>query len=438
MKPRNKSLNLKDRASGLLKRLFPERQIHLRTEGRVSFVRFSPRVQIAFVLAFLATGGWFTYTSITYVRHDTIVAAKESQISDSRQAYRNLLGEVSEYQRKFTALTTDMEDSRGLMLGLVEKNASLQNRLTKVSKKLRLTSKEREEVASARKNLKEKLIGIKDKMHKIANRNFSLSDNLNTAEADLQIALSERNKALYEGTQMRRRIKELESWLASLQETEEQAVHRLTNNTSNYIDTMERVISLTGLNVKRLLKTDQPRQGRGGPFIAARPENLPAKQLKDSLDNLGARLGRWNDLEDVMQRIPLSPPLNSFYITSSFGKRRDPINKRWAAHYGLDLGGGFKSSVYATAPGVVTYAGWKGKYGKLVEIDHGKGIKTRYGHLHKFYVKKGQKVKFHKKIGLLGNTGRSTGAHLHYEVIFRGRAKNPIKFIRAGYNVFQE
>ncbi|MFQ5765541.1 MAG: M23 family metallopeptidase, partial [Rhodospirillales bacterium] len=104
----------------------------------------------------------------------------------------------------------------------------------------------------------------------------------------------------------------------------------------------------------------------------------------------------------------------------------------------IDLGGPFKSSVYATAPGVVTYAGWKGKYGKLVEIDHGAGLKTRYGHLHKFFVKKGQKVNFHKKIGLLGSTGRSTGAHLHYEVVFKGRAKNPMKFIRAGKYVFQE
>ena len=117
--------------------------------------------------------------------------------------------------------------------------------------------------------------------------------------------------------------------------------------------------------------------------------------------------------------------------------QRWSINRRWASHYGLDLGGGFKSKVYSTAPGVVTYAGWKGKYGKLVEISHGAGMKTRYGHMNKIYVKKGQKVKFHQKIGLLGSTGRSTGAHLHYEVVFRGRAKNPMKFIKAGRNVFQ-
>jgi murein DD-endopeptidase MepM/ murein hydrolase activator NlpD len=139
-----------------------------------------------------------------------------------------------------------------------------------------------------------------------------------------------------------------------------------------------------------------------------------------------------------MKRIPLAPPLNTFKVTSSFGKRRDPINRRWATHYGLDLGGTFKSSVYSTAPGVVSFAGWKGKYGKQVEIDHGAGLKTRFGHLNKFFVKKGQKIKFHQKIGLLGSTGRSTGAHLHYEVVFRGRAMNPIKFIKAGRNVFQE
>jgi murein DD-endopeptidase MepM/ murein hydrolase activator NlpD len=106
-------------------------------------------------------------------------------------------------------------------------------------------------------------------------------------------------------------------------------------------------------------------------------------------------------------------------------------------HYGIDLGGIFKSSVYATAPGVVSYVGWKGKIGRLVEINHGAGIKTRYGHLHKILVKKGQKIGFRDKIGLLGSTGRSTGAHLHYEIQSGGRPQDPMKFIKAGRYVFQ-
>ncbi len=87
---------------------------------------------------------------------------------------------------------------------------------------------------------------------------------------------------------------------------------------------------------------------------------------------------------------------------------------------------------------MVTSVGWKGKYGKVIEIDHGAGLKTRYGHLHKILVEKGRHLKFRDKIGLLGSTGRSTGAHVHYEILFKGKAKNPMKFIKAGRHVFQE
>ncbi len=82
--------------------------------------------------------------------------------------------------------------------------------------------------------------------------------------------------------------------------------------------------------------------------------------------------------------------------------------------------------------------GWSGKYGRLLEIDHGAGIKTRYGHLHKILVKKGRQHKFRNKTGLLGSTGRSTGSHLRYDILFKGKAKNPMKFIKEGRHVFRE
>jgi len=428
-----------NRLGALADRLFPERQVHLRTKGRISFVRFTQRAQIAMLLVFLITGGWVTYASVAYVRNDSVLAGKDNQIADSKQAYRGLLGEVSEYQRKFTNLASDFEDSNSLMLALVEKNASLQQNLSTVAQKLNVTRSEREQVASAREELKEKLTSIEVKMRDMSNQNFSLTDNLSTAEADLQKALSERNQSLYEGTRMRRRIKNLEVRLADLQKTEEAAIQRLTDSTTNYIKTMEKVVSVAGLDLKHLLKGyELPASGQGGPFIAAGLKDLPGKRMKERLANLDIQLTRWEALQEVMRKIPLSSPLNTFYITSGFGKRNDPINKRWASHYGLDMGGPFKSRVYSPASGVVTYAGWKGRYGKLIEIDHGAGLKTRYGHLQKISVKKGQKVDFRQKIGLLGNTGRSTGAHLHYEVVFRGRAKNPMKFIKAGRNVFKE
>ena len=178
--------------------------------------------------------------------------------------------------------------------------------------------------------------------------------------------------------------------------------------------------------------------GQGGPFIPIESiENAPSEDLKKGLDKLDLRLARLNSLQSAMRYLPLSAPLRSYYITSGFGKRRDPLNKRWAAHYGIDFGSHIKAKVFATAPGIVKVSGWKGRYGRFVEIDHGNGIVTRYGHLGKIYVKRGDKVKFQQKIGLLGNSGRTTGPHLHYETVFKGRAINPKNFIKAGHYVFQ-
>ena len=135
--------------------------------------------------------------------------------------------------------------------------------------------------------------------------------------------------------------------------------------------------------------------------------------------------------------MPLAQPLDYYYISSRYGKRRDPVNKRWAVHYGLDMAASKKSPVYVTAPGKVTFVGWKGNYGNFIMVDHGNGIETRYGHLHKILVKKGDTVDYRTKIGLVGSTGRSTGAHLHYEVRVNGTNVDPFKFIKAGRNVFQ-
>ena len=283
-------------------------------------------------LMVLGAAGWTGYSSLTYLRHETVLDAKDAEISGSRQAYRSLLGEVSEYQKKFTSLTTDMEDNHALMLGLIEKNALLQQSLSSVSKQLHLTRSEREAIANARETLKGKLISVEEKMRKIASRNFSLSDNLNSAEADLQNALAERNRSLYEGTRMTRRIKDLETRLSELQVAEEQNIQRLTNRTEDSIKNMERMIKMAGLNIKHLIKTPAtlPKKGKGGPFIAARPENLPGKKMKESLSKLDFRLERWDSLQKLMEKLPLSSPMTSFYITSSFGKRRDPINRRWA------------------------------------------------------------------------------------------------------------
>jgi len=424
-----------------LRRWFPERQIHLRTDGHISYYRLSTRLQCVLAAFAICLLGWGTFASWSFVEHGRVIAAKNQHITNARLAYHSLLGEVADYQNKFTAITEDLESNHALMLGLVEKNTSLQLSLKSVSRKLFTTETERESVRQAREVLKQQLDDIENKLSQTASRAFSLEGNLSSVENDLQTALAERNKALFKGSGMRREIKRLQARLEGLERNQEDSVDRLTSQTSSSIESVERVIQTAGLKVDDVLKASGAATmpiGQGGPFIPAEHDELPGQNLKNKLSNLDSQLSRWNALKGVMKNLPLAAPMDTYYITSYFGKRRDPINKKWSAHYGLDFGGKFKSKVLAPAPGKVVFAGWRSKYGRLIEIDHGAGIKTKYAHLNKIFVKKGQKVKFREKIGLLGNSGRSTGAHLHYETVFNGKLMNPLKFLKAGRYVFQE
>ncbi|MEQ8194404.1 MAG: peptidoglycan DD-metalloendopeptidase family protein [Rhodospirillales bacterium] len=422
-----------------LEQWFPERQIHLRTNGRVSFVRFSQRTQIVITASIFLIAGWTAFTSVNYILYDKLLAAKESQIASSRLAYKSLLSEVTAYQQKFKAITRDLEENHGLMLGLVEQNASLQQSLKSLQAELRTTEQERVKVADSRKKLISRLASLEGEMRELNNTNFALKDNLKTSELKLQTVMASRNQALFSGKKMRDQLQDLETRLSELQKTEEDAVQKLNNHTHSSIKSMERVIQLAGLNVDSLLKSMRPKQrGQGGPFIELKIDNMPASRLKSQLVNLDTRLERAAELQNILTRLPLTSPMKSFSLNSGYGKRRDPLNKRWAMHYGVDLEGPLKSPVFASASGKVKYAGWKGKYGKVVEIDHGAGLVTRYAHLHKILVKKGQKINFWDKIGLLGSTGRSTGAHLHYEIVYKGKTRDPMKFIRAGRYVLQQ
>ena len=113
------------------------------------------------------------------------------------------------------------------------------------------------------------------------------------------------------------------------------------------------------------------------------------------------------------------------------------FTRRPAIHEGIDFGSRPGKRVHVTAPGRVSFVGWKGSFGKMVEIDHGLGIRTRYAHLRTIFVKRGQEVDFREGVGQVGSTGRSGGPHLHYEILVDGRPRNPENFLRAGQYVFK-
>lgn len=183
------------------------------------------------------------------------------------------------------------------------------------------------------------------------------------------------------------------------------------------VHTVERALAGTGFRVESLLRRHE-RAGQGGPFV---PESA-GDPAPDRIDRLNRAL----------RVLPLAEPLAQYEISSGFGRRRDPINKRRAMHAGIDLRAPLRAEVMATAPGRVSFAGRRGGYGRMVEIDHGMGVRTRYAHLSRISVRVGQQVALGTRLGLVGSSGRSTGPHLHYEVLVDGRARNPQPFLRAG------
>ena len=160
----------------------------------------------------------------------------------------------------------------------------------------------------------------------------------------------------------------------------------------------------------------------GGEYIP--PERLSEEYL-DAIDK------DIENLSKVFRNYPIGKPIGGL-ISSNYGYRIDPFKKRRAFHSGIDFNSGYGSLVKSTAEGVVEKAGWYKGYGKCVVIKHSSGYKTLYGHLSKISVKRGQKVVSGDIIGKVGSTGRSTGPHLHYEIIKNGKRINPKKYLTMG------
>ena len=187
------------------------------------------------------------------------------------------------------------------------------------------------------------------------------------------------------------------------------------------------LIRRLGLDPERFVAQTDIGVAQGGPYVpvsGAANANPRFKSLFLSWKKLAA-------LESAMVAIPSYVPVKSYTTTSTFGVRYDPFTGNTAMHAGLDMAGSQGESIYAAADGIVTVGGRSGAYGNMVELTHGRGMTTRYGHLSAVLVQPGTRVRQGQLIGRMGSTGRSTGTHLHYEVRIDGKAVNPRPYLDA-------
>lgn len=224
--------------------------------------------------------------------------------------------------------------------------------------------------------------------------------------------------------------------LARIEARQLALVERLTRFADRRSADAASKIRALGLDPRVMLARLDDRSAMGGPLIELfGPGKRP---LDPRFLRLGVSLERMEALERGLAGIPQHSPASMEFISSGFGYRADPFTGGAAFHAGLDFKGPIGAPIYAAAAGTIRFVGVQQGYGNTVEIDHGNGLMTRYAHMSGFRATPGQRVEAGQVIGLIGNTGRSTGPHLHFEVRINDRAVNPRPFLEAASNVLQK
>ena len=448
---------------GILRRvyghLFRERQIFLRSEGEIRFATFSPKAQLALASVALTFGAWVAFSTFQYVFQNEIIASKNERIRLGQEAYLALESEMRDTQIRFISAAQDLDAKHSQLIALVSQKENLEARLNIISGRLTVVSENQleasEEAAALRtqlQNQRSALSGsidtLQGQLRLTLEQRSGLEQNLATTRDRVASLSAERDKLVKSNADLAGNLSTVNGRLVDIRSEQQRFIDRITLRTSVDIDLLEDTIAMTGIKPAMLFeKKGVLNRAMGGPVISPSTKDESSFVGVVGLDGSAAydssvagmedSLQRWEALQSVLRVLPIAAPADNFYISSDYGRRRDPITKGQAFHAGIDLAGPARQPVYATAPGKVVRASKNGPYGNMVEIDHGFGLRTRYGHLDKITVKKDEEVEFRTQIGRMGSTGRSTGTHLHYEIRFDGKAYDPARFLKAGKYVFK-
>lgn len=472
--------------------LFPERRLLLQSSAGVHHVALPGWLQAMLLTASLATVGAVAYLGVGFVhlRDDvdsrladaaSVVPAQQSappvmaaQANGDATALDELRGELTSIKQqlatvsqKYDQANTNYQQATAQLAALSQQNAQLQAQLADASARVKAAQdahdeaerrlKADEQALNSKSGSAEQLVksldASKNELQQSEVERTTLQNRVQQLEMDLQAAQSRADQLDAQNQQLQQQqlasdpqrmaappigsaptaapamvppIEQEQAAPPARKPVPAAGVPHAANDVTGDSSTLERLLASTGLDINQLLHGLGNSAGEGGPYIAL---NDPRAA--------GLDRQRLADLKRLAKMLPLAAPLNEYSIGSEFGPRVDPINHRASFHPGLDLDAPYKTTVYSTGAGTVIFTGTMDSYGRVVEIDHGHGIVTRYAHLHRILVAKGQKVGLHTAIAELGSTGRSTGPHLHYEVHVDGTAVDPAKFMQAGKNVVQ-
>lgn len=429
------------RMHALLERFFPERRLFLRSETDTRFIRLRPGTQF---LAFAGSAGIIAWTIIAtaILLMDSIGSGNfREQAKRDQSIYELRLNELSQErdtraeealaaQERFNTALTQISSMQSELLSSETRRREMETGIEVIQLTLRRTMKERD---SARYEVTA-LRDSQDDGTAFAGRDSNADGTLNLLTSALSETAAERDQVVADARDALTKADEMAFEIRLMEEKNDQIFRQLEEAMTVSVEPLDKMFVAAGLNTKTLI--DQVRRGysgQGGPLM---PLTFSTKGEEPSEDTLRAnrilnQMDRLNLYRIAATAAPFSSPLkDAFRFTSGFGRR-------WGRmHSGTDFAAGHGTPIYSTANGVVVHAGWLAGYGRLIKIQHEFGIETRYAHLAKIRVKVGQRVSRGQRIGDMGNSGRSTGTHLHYEVRVGGKAVNPMIFIKAANDVF--
>jgi murein DD-endopeptidase MepM/ murein hydrolase activator NlpD len=472
-----------ERAWTWLHATFPERQIYIRSDGRVQFFTFGPSLQATLAGLTLIFLGWVAFATVNVIFKDRIIAAKdhryqqmqaayENRVADLQMSYDELNGALVSAEDRFKSTADALSAKQNAISGFLNRANKVQASIggRNVAPPAPLPSlraavsaapaADPVDVEAAPDTINADDAGssaltvmpdppqpqprtgrpVKSSMLEHAMQNFAALFQSVAESVHLETHPLPNMPAAYAQHPALRVLSQQTARLSQIGQSENLLMAKTEGALNQGVGNLRNVMARTGINPDSFARKVASNEGVGGPEIPlsrVRIEGISDPKFTQAYLSAAAVLDQLNGLSTAMDHVPLTTPVPaaSFDRSSGFGARVDPFTGRYAFHPGIDFAGPWGSVVHATAPGVVVFAGNRGGYGNMVEIDHGYGIHTRYGHLSMISVRVGSRVGKGASLGRVGSTGRSTGPHVHYEVWYDDVVKNPNNFIEAGRHV---
>lgn len=439
------------RINAALESFFPERRLFLRSDNETRFIRLKPVSQAIGVCGAMLVLAWSIVATAVLLMDSVGSGTVREQARREQSLYETRLdalsqdrdhsaAEAARAQDRFNLALDQISAMQSLLLASEDHRKELETGIEVIQKTLRRTMTERDAARAAGEQARLALATQDGTGAAPASPEADIAQTLDFVTAALQATASQRDAMKLASVEATRQAELAALETRQLQDRNDVIFRQLEDAVTISLEPLDKMFRAAGLSPDDVLSTvRRGYSGQGGPLspltlstsgAVPDPNATRANRILGTLDTM-------NLYRIAAQQLPFAVPVQStFRFTSGFGYRTDPKGAGTRMHSGTDFAADYGTPIYTTGDGIVTQAGWDNGYGRMITVQHAFGIETRYAHLSQIRVTVGERVSRGDQIGDMGNSGRSTGTHLHYEVRVGGSPVNPMTYIKAANDVF--